>query len=109
MVKKIIITYKDEMQLEGISGNKIKCTITKKLLKSHNLKISELANGTENAKNFFKTIMIRAENDLCFSGEKIPLIIEAEPVDANSIALLISKVNNEKELESRFTKVSYHD
>ena len=42
------------MKIEKVSEKQIRCTLTKNDLISRNLKISELAYGTDKAKNLFR-------------------------------------------------------
>ncbi len=40
------------MKIEKISDNQIRCTLTKEDLDSHQIRISELAYGTDKARSF---------------------------------------------------------
>ena len=42
------------MKIEKINENQIRCTLTKEDLDSHQIRISELAYGTEKAKRLFR-------------------------------------------------------
>ena len=42
------------MKIEKINDNQIRCTLTKEDLDSHQIRISELAYGTEKAKRLFR-------------------------------------------------------
>ena len=48
------------MKIEKVSENQIRCTLTKEDLASRELQISELAYGTEKAKNLFRDMMQQA-------------------------------------------------
>ena len=67
------------MKLERISENQIRCTLTRSDLAERELKISELAYGTEKAKALFREMMVQASDELGFEADNIPLIIEAVP------------------------------
>ena len=67
------------MKIEKINENQIRCTLTKEALVSRELKISELAYGTEKAKNLFRDMMEQASSDFGVEAENTPLMIEASP------------------------------
>jgi len=92
------------MKIEKINDNQIKCTLNKSDLASRQIKISELAYGTEKAKNLFRDMMQQASNEFGFEADDIPLMIEAIPVSSDCIVLLITKVDDPEELDTRFSK-----
>lgn len=99
------------MKIEKVSDNQIRCTLTKEDLASRQLKISELAYGTDKAKNLFRDMMQKANFEFGFEAEDIPLMIEAVPVSGDSIVLIITKVEDPEELDTRFSRFapSIHD
>lgn len=94
------------MRLEKISENQIRCTLNKEDLAERELKISELAYGTEKAKDLFREMMQQASFEFGFEAEDIPLMIEAIPVTGDCIILIITKVDDPEELDTRFSKFS---
>ena len=92
------------MKIEKIIENQIRCTLTKEDLVSRQLKISELAYGTEKAKNLFRDMMRQANFEFGFEAEDIPLMIEAVPLNAECIVLIITKVEDPEELDTRFSR-----
>ena len=94
------------MKIEKISENQIRCTLTKEDLASRQLKLSELAYGTEKAKRLFREMMQQANFEFGFEAEDIPLMIEAIPMNAECIVLLITKVEDPEELDTRFAHFS---
>lgn len=94
------------MRLEKISENQIRCTLNKEDLAERELKISELAYGTEKAKDLFREMMQQASFEFGFEAEDIPLMIEAIPVTGDCIILIITKVEDPDELDTRFSKFS---
>jgi len=94
------------MKIEKLSDTQIRCTLTKEDLANRHLKISELAYGTENAKNLFRDMMQQASYEFGFEAEDIPLMIEAIPISSDTIILLITKVEFPEELDTRFSKFS---
>ncbi len=94
------------MKIEKINDNQIRCTLYKYDLASRQIKISELAYGTDKAKSLFKDMMQQAFNQFGFEAEDIPLMIEAIPISADCIILVITKVEDPDELDTRFSKFS---
>ena len=92
------------MKIEKVSENQIRCTLTKEDLASRELQISELAYGTEKAKNLFRDMMQQANFEFGFEAEDIPLMIEAIPMNAECIVLIITKVEDPEELDTRFAR-----
>lgn len=92
------------MKIERINENQIRCTLTRDDLDAHQIKLSELAYGSEKAKNLFHDMMVQASKEVGFEANDIPLMIEAIPASADSIILIITKVDNPEELESKFSK-----
>ena len=92
------------MKIEKINDNQIRCTLTHADLAARHLKLSELAYGTEKAKSLFRDMMQQASFDFGFDAEDLPLMIEAIPSSADSIVLIITKVEDPEELDTRFSK-----
>lgn len=92
------------MKIEKINDNQIRCTLTHADLAERHLKLSELAYGTEKAKSLFHDMMQQAAFDFGFEAEDIPLMIEAIPTSADTIVLIITKVEDPEELDTRFSK-----
>lgn len=92
------------MKIEKLNENQIRCTLTHADLAARHLKLSELAYGTEKAKSLFRDMMQQASFDFGFEAENIPLMIEAIPSSADSIVLIITKVEDPEELDTRFSK-----
>ena len=75
-------------------------------LLSREIKLSELAYGTEKAKSLFRDMMQQAAYEFGFEANDIPLMIEAIPLSSDSIILIITKVEDPEELDTRFAKFS---
>ena len=84
------------MKIEKINDNQIRCTLTRADLADRQLKLSELAYGSEKAKSLFHDMMQQAAHECGFEAEDIPLMIEAIPASADSIVLIITKVEDSK-------------
>ena len=92
------------MKIEKVNEQQIRCTLTREDLANRELKISELAYGTEKAKTLFRDMMRQAAYECGFEAEDIPLMIEAIPLNSECIVLIITKVEDPEELDTRFSK-----
>ena len=106
--------YPDEgcdyfMKIEKLNENQIRCTLTKEDLAERQIKLSELAYGTEKVKSLFRDMMQQAAYEFGFEAEDLPLMIEAIPLSADTIILVITKVEYPEELDTRFSKFSEPD
>ena len=68
------------MKIERVNENQIRCTLNQADLASRQLKISELAYGSEKAKELFRDMMQQASYEVGFEADDIPLMIEAIPI-----------------------------
>jgi len=94
------------MKIEKISERQIRCTLSRDDLVDRELRISELAYGSEKAKALFRDMMQQANYEFGFEAEDIPLMIEAIPVSPECLILVITKVEDPDELDTRFSKFS---
>ena len=94
------------MKIEKLNDNQIRCTLTPADLEERQLKLSELAYGTEKAKSLFHDMMQQAAHEFGFEANDMPLMIEAIPTSPDSIVLIITKVEDPEELDTRFAKFS---
>lgn len=97
------------VKIEKISDNQIRCTLNRADLQSRELKISELAYGTDKAKDLFHDMIEQASHEFGFKVDDLPLMIEAIPVSADCIILNITKVEDPEELDTRFSKFAPSD
>ena len=94
------------MKIERLSENQIRCTLNKADLTEKQLKISELAYGTQKAKELFKDMMQQASVELGFEVDDTPLMIEAIPISPDCLVLIVTKVEDPEELDTRFSRFS---
>jgi len=94
------------MRIEKISDKQIRCTLNKQDLSDRELRISELAYGTDKAKALFRDMMQQASYEFGFETEDIPLMIEAIPMYPDTLVLVITKVEDPDELDTRFSSFS---
>ena len=97
------------MKIEKVNDNQIRCTLTKADLAEREIKLSELAYGTEKAKSLFRDMMQQAAIKYGFEAENIPLMIEAIPLNSDCIVLIITKVEDPEELDTRFSRFAPGD
>ena len=71
------------MKIEKVNDHQIRCTLTKEDLADREIKLSELAYGTDKAKDLFRDMMQQASFEFGFEAEDIPLMIEAIPLNAD--------------------------
>ena len=92
------------MKIERINENQIRCTLTSFDLSARNINLVELAYGTEKARKLFREMIQKASNEVGFEAEDIPLMVEAIPLSSESIMLVITKIEDPEELDTRFSK-----
>lgn len=91
------------MKIEKISDTQIRCTLNKEDLTDRDLRISELAYGSEKAKALFRDMMQQASYEFGFEADDIPLMIEAIPLSGDCLVLVVTKVEDPEELDTRFS------
>ena len=94
------------MKIEKVNEHQIRCTLTREDLANRKIKLSELAYGTDKAKELFRDMMQQAAYEFGFEAEDIPLVIEAVPIGADCIVLIVTKVDDPEELDTRFSRFS---
>ena len=94
------------MKLEKLSDTQIRCTLSKEDLSQRQLHLSELAYGSEKAKELFREMMQQASIELGFEADNIPLMIEAIPISNDCLVLVVTKVEDPDELDTRFSRFS---
>jgi adapter protein MecA 1/2 len=94
------------LKIERLSENQIRCTLSKADLADKQIKITELAYGSPKAKELFREMMQQASNELGFEVDDIPLMIEAIPVSPDCLILIVTKVEDPEELDTRFSRFS---
>ncbi|MCD8122460.1 MAG: adaptor protein MecA [Clostridiales bacterium] len=92
------------MKIERISENQIRCTLTSFDLSMRNLNLAELAYGNEKARGLFREMIQKASNEVGFEAEDIPLMVEAIPLSNESVMLVITKIEDPEELDTRFSR-----
>lgn len=94
------------MKLEKLNDNQIRCTLSKSDLDKRKLRLSELAYGSAKARALFRDMIQQASIELGFEAENIPLMIEAIPISNDCLVLVMTKVEDPDELDTRFSRFS---
>lgn len=92
------------MKLERLSDIQIRCTLEREDLSERRIHPSELTYGNAKTRELFHEMLARADYELNFHAEDIPLMIEAIPLANDRIMLLITKISEADELDTRFAK-----
>lgn len=87
------------MKIEKINDNQVKFLLTNEDLQEREIKLSELAQGSEKAQAFFRDIMTEAMLDCGFDATNTPLMIEAMPVAMDTVMIIVSKVNKDVDID----------
>ena len=82
------------MKIEKISDKRLKILLTSEDLKQRNIKMAELAFGTEKTRDLFKEMMEIAGDECDFYAEDSQLMIEAIPLSLEAIVILITKIDD---------------
>lgn len=91
------------MKIDRISENQIRCYLSKEEMESRQLRLKELAYGTEKAKQLFQEMMQEAYARFGFAADNMPIMVEAVPLHDESLVLTVTKVDNPEELDTRFS------
>lgn len=91
------------MRIDRISENQIRCYLSKEEMDSRQLRLKELAYGTEKAQKLFHEMMQEAYARYGFSADNMPIMVEAVPLQDESLVLTVTKVDNPEELDTRFS------
>lgn len=93
------------MRVERISDTQVKFTLSHSDLEERNIKLAELAYGSEKTQSLFREMMEQALILCDFEVNNTPLMIEAMPMATDSVVIVVTKVTNEEEVEQRLNMV----
>ena len=96
------------MRIERLNDNQIRCTLYKNDLMERELRLSELAYGSDKANALFRDMIEQACEECNFEADDSPLMIEAVPVSSECLVLLITKCDLD-ELDTRFSRFTSGD
>ncbi len=92
------------MKIERLSDSQIRCILSEMDLNERSLNLSELAYGSDKARRLFREMVQKASAEVGFEAEDIPLMIEAIPLSNRSVMLVITKVDDPEEIDTRFSR-----
>ncbi|MBO4288668.1 MAG: adaptor protein MecA [Lachnospiraceae bacterium] len=91
------------MKIERINANQIRCTLDMTDLASRHLNLKELAYGSDKARMLFSEMMEKAHREFNFEYSGTPLMIEAIPMPHEQLMLIVTKIEDPEELDTRFS------
>lgn len=94
------------MKIEKINENQIKCTLEQEDLTTRGIIVSELAYGSSSAKSLFHEVMQQAFTEFGFVADDASVMVEAIPMSSGKLILLVTKILDSDELDTRFSKFS---
>ena len=94
------------MKIERINENQIRCTLNRADLADRQIELSELAYGSAKARRLFQELIQTAAAEVGFDVENMPLMVEAIPMSMDSIVLIVTRVEDPDELDTRFSRFS---
>jgi adapter protein MecA 1/2 len=92
------------MKIEKLNENQIRCTLTSLDLSMRNLNLGELAYGSDKVKRLFQEMIQKAHSELGFELDGMPVMIEAMPLSDESVTLVITKMEEPEEVDTRFSR-----
>lgn len=96
------------MRIEKISDTQIRVTLSHSDLNPRDIKISELAYGSQKAQELFREMMDQAYEEFGFETENTPLMIEAIPLPKGSIMIVVTKIEDPSEIDDRLDGLGEH-
>ncbi len=96
----------DHLKIEKINENQIRCTLNSEDLSEMQINLNDLAYGSEKARRLFSDLLEKAAAEVGFETENIPLMVEAIPLNAETIMLIVTRVEDPDELDARFSRFS---
>ncbi|NLI90053.1 MAG: adaptor protein MecA [Epulopiscium sp.] len=96
------------MKIEKVSDTQIRVTLSHSDLTPRDIKISELAYGSQKAQELFREMMDQAYEEFGFETENIPLMIEAIPLPKGSIMIVVTKIEDPSEIDERLDGFGEH-
>ena len=85
------------MKIEKISDTQVKFVLSKTDLEERDIKINELAYGSEKTHRLFQEMMRQAHMECNFESENTPLMVEAMPVGRSHVVIVVTKIADTEE------------
>lgn len=90
------------MKAEQINQDQVRFTLSAQDLRERNLKVSELAYGSEKTKALFDDMVKTAMEQFGVDFTEKPLMIEAIPLSENTLTITVTRVSGAAELGALF-------
>ena len=84
----------------------IRCTLSDFDLSERNMNLSELTYGSDKAQRLFSEMIQQASAQVGFDAEDLPIMVEAIPLSNQSVMLVITKVDDPEEMDTRYSRFS---
>ena len=93
------------MKIEKISDTQLKFILTGDDLAKRNLKVSELAHGSDKAQQLFQEMMQQAMFEFDFETANTPLMMEAVPIEDDGVVVMVTKLTDISEVEQKISLI----
>jgi len=90
------------MRIEKISETQVKFYLSRNDLEDRNIKINELAYGSEKTHRLFQEMMRQAHMECNFESDNTPLMVEAMPLGKSHVVIVVTKISGAMEEERPF-------
>ena len=95
------------MKVEKISETQIKFVLNQSDLMNRDIRLSELAYGSEKTQQLFREMMEQAMAECNFNADNTPLMIEAVPLSTDSIMIIVTKVAESRDDEKHMNLLKH--
>lgn len=92
------------MRMERINDRQVRCLITAQDLQQRKLMLRELKYGSRETSELFREILTRATTEYGFNEDELPVMIEAVPLSASELLIILSAVEDAEELDPHFAR-----
>jgi adapter protein MecA 1/2 len=93
------------MKMERLSDTQVRFVLSKSDLDERNIKMNELAYGSDKTHQLFQEMMLLALNEYEFQGENTPLMLEAMRVGVDAVIVVVTKVTDSDCSEQRLNLI----
>lgn len=92
------------MKIEKMNEFQIRCTLTQDDLVARHIKMSEMKYGKPKTIKLFQDIIREASLKYNFNEDGQCIMVDATPLNTGSLVLILTKVQNPDELDTRFSR-----
>ncbi|MDR1150482.1 MAG: adaptor protein MecA [Clostridiales bacterium] len=97
------------MKIEKINDNQLKILLSKNDLEERDIKVQELAFGTDKTRDLFKEMMNIATSEYDFNVEGSQLMIEAVPVSFETVMIIVTRIDSKNNIKIKREKEKVDD